>query len=230
MQRIYALLAVLAVLVIGTPVQALAEDPEAILKAIQEKYADLNSLTADYTRVTNTPAMEGLFKTGSKHTAGGLLQFRKPAKLILNQASPRTEKLVTDGRTVWWYIPDENLVHRYADQDIYGELKPLLDFLGGLGGLEGRFAVKIVPAGTQNETKHRLELNRLQQGSGPAGITVWVEPDTLQLAAFRLTTVMGETTDFTLSNVRINPELDDALFIFRIPDGVQVLEEQGSKS
>ena len=216
------------VLILGICVPVLAEaGPEEILSAVQSRYADVGSMTADYTRVTSTPAMEGLFKTTSKHTASGFLIFKKPAKLILNQSSPRTEKMVTDGQTVWWYIPDENLVHRYTSVDIYGELKPLLDFLGGLTGLEGRFAIKVTPAGTGTEVKHRFDLTRLKEGSGPAGITVWFEPQSLDMTGFRLTSVLGETTDFTLRKVKLNQALDDRIFFFRIPPGAEVIDEAG---
>jgi len=208
---------------------AAQSESEEILTALQHRYADVTSLTADYTRVTSTPAMEGVFQTSAKHTASGLLMFKKPAELILSQAAPRTEKLVTDGRTVWWYIPEENLVHRYTNVDLHGELKPLLDFLGGLGGLEGHFTVKVTPAGTGEEKNHRLDLHRLQEGSGPARITVWFEPQELTLVGFRLTSVMGETTDFSLSNVQFNPELEDGLFYFRIPPGAEVIDEEPAR-
>jgi len=208
---------------------AAGNDAEEILTALQHRYVHVTSLTADYTRVTSTPAMEGVFQTSAKHTASGLLMFKKPAQLILSQAAPRTEKLVTDGGTVWWYIPEENVVHRYTNVDLHGELKPLLDFLGGLGRLEGHFTVKVTPAGTDGQKHHRLELHRLQEGSGPARITVWFEPQELNLAGFRLTSVMGETTDFNLSNVQFNPEFEDGLFYFRIPPGAEVIDEEPAR-
>ena len=133
------------------------------------------------------------------------MRFKKQAKLSLNQGQPDTELMVTDGQTVWWYIPDENLVHVYHNVAVYEELKPLLDFLNGLGGLEGTFSIKATPAGTAKEYNHRLDLHRLKQGSGPAGITVWFKPETYDLAGFRLTSLTGEATDFHLSNLVVNP-------------------------
>ncbi|MFH1091834.1 MAG: outer-membrane lipoprotein carrier protein LolA [Pseudomonadota bacterium] len=208
-------------------VSSLAAEAEDILAEIQKKYQDVTGLSADYVRVTQTPAMEGLFKSTSTNTASGLILFKKPAKLILNQAQPRTENLVTDGQTVWWYIPDENLVHQYSKVDVYGELKPLLDFLGGLGGLKGEFKVQVTPAGTGGETTHRLDLERLKPGSGPASITVWCDPRTNDLTAFQFKSLTGETTTFTLNHVQLNPGLNDTLFVFRVPPGAEVVEEEG---
>lgn len=140
---------------------------------------------------------------------------------------PQVEKLVTDGRTVWWYMPDENLVHLYKNVDVYGEMKPLLDFLGGLSKLDKTFKVKVIPAGSGEDDRHQLELNKLKEGSGPSGITVWFHPKSYDLAGFRLTSLTGETTDFTLENAKINPKLEDRVFVFDIPRGAQVVEESG---
>lgn len=204
---------------------ASSTDPEKILAEIQKQYTGLTGLKAEYTRITSTPAMEGVFQSTSKHVATGMLYFKKPAKLILDQDSPRKEKLVTNGRTVWWHIPAENLVHRYADADVYGELKPLLDFLNGLGGLEGVYAVKVTPAGKAPNINHRLDLSRLKQGSGPTDITVWCSPDDYRLVGFRMVALTGETTVFNLIAPQTNPGLDDNAFEFKIPEGAQVVDE-----
>jgi len=221
------LLAGPAVWMLCFPVPSPAEDQEAILAAIQRRYAGITGLMAEYTRVTTTPAMESLFQTSAKHTASGTLIFKKPAKLILDQTRPRPEKMITDGATVWWYIPEENLVHRYSNMDVSGELKPLLDFLGGLDSLTGRFEVRVTPAGTDGQTRHRLQLNRLQEGAGLSGITVWFEPGQMTLKAFRLTSLTGETTDFSLRHVRTDTVPDDRAFVFQPPAGVEIIEESG---
>ena len=222
------MISLVLLLVVGAvPLPARAITPDEIVAEIQKKYAELTTLSADYTRVTRTPAMEGVFQSSSEQTASGFLRFKKQAKLSLNQGKPDTELMVTDGKTVWWYIPEDNLVHVYDNVTVYEELKPLLDFLNGLSGLEGKFSIKVVPAGTVNEFNHRLDLHRLHEGSGPADLTVWFKPQTYDLAGFRLTSLTGEATDFNLSNLVLNPELEDSLFIFRIPPGTEVLEETG---
>ncbi|MBU2552752.1 MAG: outer membrane lipoprotein carrier protein LolA [Proteobacteria bacterium] len=218
------------VLLVGLTGGAAAET-QSLLSAVQKKYAGVKTLTADYERTTSTGSLDGVFKTRTTQTASGFLLFKKPAKLILNQGQPRTEKMVTDGRTVWWFIPEEHLVYRYPQVDVYGQLKPLLDFLNGLGSLEGRFEVKITPAGPGEPKLHQLDLKRLEQGQGqgPTGITVWLAPEDLTLVRFRMTSLMGETTDFSLSNVRLDQSLDDDIFVFRIPAGVQVLDQTGAR-
>lgn len=220
------LIAATLVFAVGIATATAEEEPEKILASVQDFYSKVNTLNAHYTRTTTTPAMEGVFQTAAEHVATGILQFKKPAKLILNQDAPRPESLITNGSTVWWYIPEEKLVHRYAKVNVYGELQPLLDFLNGLGSLEGKFSVKITPGGQAPNLNHRLDLTRLEQGgTGPSEITVWVAPDTLLLKGFKLTSLTGETTVFNFSSVDINQELSDETFNFQVPPGVEVIDE-----
>ena len=208
---------------------AAAVSDKEIVAAIQNRHGGFSTLTADYTRVTRTAAMDNIFQSSSKQSAMGVLKFKKPAKLRLDQSFPRPEELVSDGGTVWWYIRDENLVHKYVNVDVYGEMKPLLDFLGGMSSLAGHFNVKVVPAGSAKEVNHRLDLTRIDSGSGPSGITAWFSPDDYTLAGFRLTSLTGDTTDFSLKNVKLGQNMADSDFTFKPPAGAQVIEETGAK-
>jgi outer membrane lipoprotein carrier protein len=208
--------------------QVHAEQNENILPTIREKNGGITTMAADYTRVTRTPAMEGVFQSTAIQGASGRIYFKKPDKLSLRQEEPQHEEMVTDGRTVWWYIPIENQVRVYPDVDVYGEIKPLLDFLGGMDSLEGRFQVKVTPAGTDNGPDHRLDLTRLEQGAGPSEITVFFSTRDFSLSGFRLTSLTGEITDFTLTNLERNPEIRDDFFRFEIPPGTEVIEEKHS--
>ncbi|MEW5722274.1 MAG: outer membrane lipoprotein carrier protein LolA [Thermodesulfobacteriota bacterium] len=204
-------------------------DKVDFLEKVRERYAGTTGLTADYQRTTTSPSMEGVFKSSSQNVASGVLLYKKPDKLSLDQKEPRPEKLVTDGRTVWWYIPEEKMVHRYSDVDVYGELKPILDFLGGLAGLEEQFLVRVIPAGTKNDKNHRLDLARLTEGPGPQDITVWLAPDTLTVVGFKITSLTGESTVFNLTHVDTQPKLKDDQFIFTPPPDAEVVDEAGVK-
>jgi outer membrane lipoprotein-sorting protein len=222
------LLLILGLVLLCSP-NAAAVDEKEIMAAIQHRHTGFTTLAADYTRVTRTAAMDNIFQSSSKQSAAGVLKFKKPARLRLDQNRPRVEELVSDGQTVWWYIKDEKLVHKYVNVDLYGEMKPLPDFLGGMSSLEGHYQVKVTPASSGKEVNHRLDLKRIDSGSGPTGITAWFRPDNYILAGFRLTSLTGDTTDFTLNNVQLGRNLPDNEFSFRPPAGVQVIEETGGK-
>ena len=219
--------AVCSVALLPAPGLAQTLTKEEILAQVQERYTQSGGLIADYQRISTTPSMEGVFQSTSQQMAAGVLQYLKPDKLSLDQKDPRPEKLVTNGQTVWWYIPDEKQVHLYKNVDVYGELKPLLDFLGGMSGLEKDYYVKVVPAGANNQNQHRLDLTRITEGGGPQDITVWLDPKDYAIVAFKLVSLTGESTIFNLANVNMKPDLKEAQFDFAIPEGAKVIEEAG---
>ena len=214
---------------LAAPRAGLAQGPDEILAEVQKKHSNMESMRANYVRVTTTKGMEGIFQSTSKHTASGMLMFKKPAKLSLDQSQPRTEKMVTNGRSVWWYIPEENQVHLYPEVDVYTELKPLLDFFNGLSVLEGQYMITVIPAGTEGEKDHRLDMTRMKKRPGTSDMTVWVKPGTYELVGFQQVSLTGDITHFTLTEVELNPNLQDGIFNFRVPAGVEVIEEKGDK-
>jgi len=197
---------------------------QEILSGMQKRYAGMNDLTADYARETSSPAMESLFRVASEHKASGRLFFKKPNKLLINQIKPRPEKLVTNGVTVWWYIPEENLVQRYSGPNLMIEVKPFVDFLAGLDSLTDRFTITLTPAKDVPEPIHELVLEPIEKGTGPQKISLWLDTHDYTLIGFRFTSILKETTDFHLSNISYNQDLKTGQFDFQIPPGAEVMD------
>lgn len=202
--------------------QSLSKDQ--ILSGLSSKYRSMGSLQASYRRVASTPTTDQIFQSGASQVATGILSWERPDKLLLNQASPDPEVMVTDGRTVWWHIPAEKLVYLYRNIDVAGQLKPLLAFLSGLDSLNANFNVAQTPPDASRPGQHGLVLIP-KTGDGTADrLTVWCD-DSFALTGFRLESVTGETTDFYFSGLKENPRLNNRLFTFKIPRGTEVIEE-----
>lgn len=198
---------------------------EQVLSGLSAKYRDINSLKADYRRVASTPTTGQIFQSSASQEARGVLSWQKPDKLLLDQASPAPELMLTDGHTVWWHIPAEKLAYRYRNIDVAGQLKPLLSFLGGLNSLNAEFNVALAPADKGRPGHHGLVLT---PKGGPEGgverLTVWCD-GSFALTGFRLSSITGETTDFYFSGFSENPKLPNSLFSFKVPRGTEVIEE-----
>ncbi|MDR1922674.1 MAG: outer-membrane lipoprotein carrier protein LolA [Candidatus Adiutrix sp.] len=220
-----AALAFLALAVLSSGAAAAAPGQAEALAGLSARYQNLTSLRAAYIRVASTPSSEQLFKSGSSQTAAGLLSWSRPSKLLLAQASPQPETLVTDGATVWWHIPAEKIAFRYKNIDVASQLKPLLSFLAGLDSLEAAFKVGPAPAGPNRPGQYGLTLSPKEADGGTfEQLTVWCDQD-FSLTGFRLASATGETTDFTLSALEENPKLDDSIFTFKPPRGTEVIDD-----
>lgn len=195
-----------------------------ILESMRHKYQSLKGLKADYQRSTKSIAMESVFKSNTYTKASGVLEFKKPNMLRLDQDKPSPEKFITNGKIVWWYIPDEYTVHRYTGIDLIGELKPLLDFLNGLSDLTGEYRVNLIPADGLKENTHTLELIP-QNSSATQKITLYLNSSSFMLTGFSFTSILGEVTIFTLKNTTLPTNTPDSRFIFKVPEDVRVIDK-----
>jgi outer membrane lipoprotein-sorting protein len=198
--------------------------PDQIASGLAARYGGLAALSAAYRRVSATPAAAQVFKTSAQQVATGVLYWSRPARLLLDQVSPQPEVMVTDGTTVWWHVPAEQLVYRYRNVDVAGELKPLLLFLNGLEALTRDFALSPAPADPARPGQRGLDLTPKGGDRNVDHLTVWSD-ETFALTGFGLTGFTGETTDFFLNGLEENPPLSVERFAFKIPRGSQVVEE-----
>ncbi len=195
-----------------------------VLSGLKDRYAHMTGMAADYIRVTTSPSMEKIYKASSSQTASGRLFYKKPNKLRLNQTAPDPELLITDGTTVWWYIPEENVVQKYSGQALMTQLEPLLDFLNGLGDLEKSFSVSLFPIIVKGESRFELTLEPKTKGTNLQELIVWLNADDYTLTGFRFTSTLREVTEFELSAVIFNPGINDDTFQFQVPDEAEVIE------
>ncbi|MDR3037932.1 MAG: outer membrane lipoprotein carrier protein LolA [Candidatus Adiutrix sp.] len=204
-----------------------AEDwtPTRVADGLADRYRQVDSLVAAYRRVATTPATDQLFKSSSRQVATGVLYWARPDRLRLDQTSPQPEAMVTDGATVWWHLPSENLVYRYRKVNVAGELKPLLSFLGGLATLTRDFDLAPAQAEPARPGQRGLRLTPKDGDRSVDHLTVWCD-ETFTLTGFVLATVTGETTDFFLTGFAENREVEPTLFTFKIPRGAEVIEEE----
>ena len=219
------LIFLMLIMLAPVPVSAQGLSQAQLLDGLANRYRNLNSIQTTYSRVANTPASDQLFKSGSSQVATGILYWARPAKLFMDQQSPQPEAMITDGSTVWWHIPSEQLVYRYRNIDVAGQLKPLMSFLGGLDTLNSDYNVALAPFDSARPGQYGLTLSpKAGADGGVDRLTVWCD-DAFTLTGFRLTSVTGETTDFYLTGFKENPKLENRLFSFRVPRGTEVIEE-----
>lgn len=201
-----------------------APSADEVATGISARYQGIESISASYSRVAATPQTDRLFQSSSSQMATGLLSWARPARLLLDQKAPQPETMVTDGSTVWWYIPAEKLVYRYRNLDVSGQLGPLLNFLAGLDSLKANFDIAPAKAESGRPGQQGLLLTPKERDGNVDSITVWCDAS-FSLTGFRLSAVTGETTDFYLTSFIENPRLDSKVFSFSPPKGVDVIDE-----
>lgn len=157
-------------------------------------------------------------------------------------AAPTVQEIVSDGRTVWVYLPENNQVlESPVPADNQQERDDPLAFLTGLGELSRKFTIEWADPERSEQGDYRLLLRPRHPSALVKKLELDVLPAAVQAAAagstrrpvypLRSATVYGSSdsrTTILFQNVRLNQGLPEARFRFQLPPGVEVLKpEQG---
>lgn len=199
---------------------------EEVLEGLKKNYQDVNSLQAFYSRTTVTSSLDKVTKISNTQTATGQLFWLKPTNLSLEQQTPEPETMVTDGKTLWWHIPAENVAYVYRNTDLGGEMKPLLNFLAGLGDLNQDFMVTLGQPDANRGGQYRLDLVRRNEIDGLTNrFSIWCGPN-FELRGFQMVSPTGDVTNFYLAQLILNPPLKASRFKFKAPPNTALIEEE----
>jgi outer membrane lipoprotein carrier protein len=195
----------------------------AIIDGIRARYGSSQGLTALYTRESISKTMVTLGVAERLDVAKGTLYFKPPYHLRLEQESPQKELLLTDGQTLWWYIPGKKEAYQYSAETFGKELRLLGEVLQGLKGAEDNF--KISYKDNPKTTTYQLALR-----PDPP----WQDIDRLELTIGKadfviqqvdIVNTIGGLTRFMFSNLWEDVSLQEGLFTFSPPLGVKVIEK-----
>lgn len=198
-------------------------DLESILAKLRERFASSKTFQADYTREL-VPKVASKLPPAS-FRAEGQLSFRSPNKLRLEQKKPRPEKLICNGDKVWWYQPEEKAVHVFRLHDYYAQIKPIMDFLSGLGGLEKNFAVRLDSGLPEEAPFYQLILKPKNPQPDLQQIMVRISKTTFLPLEFSFENLMGDNTRFRFTHVQTGVSLPPSWFEFTPPEGTQIISQ-----
>jgi outer membrane lipoprotein carrier protein len=194
-----------------------------ILDGIQKRYGHLPGLTLHYSREVITKSMAMMGGKVKGDLATGRIHLKPPYFLKLEQETPKKEAIITDGETLWWYIPDENVVHEYPARKFGRELRLLSDIFRGLSQVEKSFQVLLVGQDQEGSAQIRL-----------IPTTTWEEVESVEVTvtkAYEIRTVeifnpLGTRTRFVLTEPHVEESFPKDFFQFSVPKGAKVIREQ----
>ena len=214
----------LAVLAVGVSAIALAQDARPsdvrqLARAVDAHYNHLRSLEAEFT--------ETFRGEGAERVESGTLWLKKPRKMRWEYRSPKEKLFVSDGQSVWFYVPAERQLRKTEFRKLDDLRSPIAFLLGKtkleneLQGLSkvvdqppitaGNTLLRGVPkaiGGQVSEVQEvQLEINPISQ----IVRIVLMEPD-------------GATTEFRFAGWKENVELSESKFRFTAPPGVETVE------
>lgn len=150
----------------------------------------------------------------------GSLQLKRPGRFVWTYTEPEEQQIIADGLRLWMYDKDlEQVTVNSIDERVAGT--PLA-LLMRATPLEDSFAIEELGA---VEDIDWLELTPLLESSDFEQIFVGMNKG--ELAALELRDNFGQATQIVFSEFESGIELSDELFVFKVPDGVDVIGLDG---
>jgi outer membrane lipoprotein carrier protein len=194
-----------------------------ILVQLRERFASAKTFQADYIRQL-VPKIESKLPAASLQ-AEGMLYFRSPDNLRLDQKKPRKEQLICNGEKVWWYLSEDKLVYVYQLKEYYFQIKPIIDFLSGLGGLDKNFSVKLDTTVPEEAPFYQLRLLPKNPQPDLQQIVVRISRKTFLPLDFTFYNILGDGTRFRFNQVQPGVSLPRQWFEFTPPKGTVVVPQ-----
>ena len=215
----WPLLLPLLILVLSPLAGVAAEGPEEVMKQVQATYDKTGTFQARFQQESRLTA---LHETDS---AAGWVYFQKPSRMLWKYELPAEQKkeVVSDGRLVWMYMPQDHLVMVYKlNQVLRSDL--VMRFFSGIGQFQKDFNVSWKQPPKEGESlvidlfpkKEQPELKRL---------TLTINPRTFLVERLEFANALGEETRFVFSQMNLDVKLGPDFFTFTPPPGVQVVRE-----
>jgi outer membrane lipoprotein carrier protein len=206
----------LACLCLGLVAAASPIDVKALADAVDAHYNHLQSLETDFTEIYQGAGMD--------RTESGTLWLKKPGKMRWEYRSPREKLFVSDGRTVWFYVPADRQARKEPAKKLE-DLRSPLAFLLGKTKLEKELrGLSVAPDITPTEAGD-VVLRGVPQATADQVSEVLLEiTPGHEIRQITLQDVDGSTTEYRFHDQKSDVAVANARFEFRPPAGTEVVE------
>ena len=184
------------------------------LDAIQRQYEKVSTFEADFTQRSYVKMMN------QTHSVKGTVKIKKPGKMKWVYGAPDTQILISDGKNLWLYVPEEEQATKVPVESIYSSNTPAL-FLAGKGKLTRSFNVESVSEENRNILVTLVPKNEDQ---GLARLILHANKKNYQITGSTVYDKLGNKTDIRFSRIRINREIPEEQFQLKTPPGVEILD------
>lgn len=209
-------------------------DLKAVVSTIEGGYRQLKDLQADFSQKTSIAALKrdekGSGELLMKRPAGSAAMFRFDYK------KPK-QQIVSDGKQVWFYIPENRQVMVSDLKTMMAQGGVALNYLTGLGSVSRDFAISF--SGKERDAKGNwlLDLTPKQGGQAFAKLQLTISAgaveryrkngeanDPFPIISSVIFDQMGNRTAIDYSKIRVNQGLSSERFSFKVPKGVEVIK------
>ena len=190
-----------------------------IVKKVKERFSDLESYQANF-------KIESV-KLGDKSYKNGVMKYKASNKMLIEFSNPKGQKIISNGKVMWIYIPSMNVV---AEQDLKSDSNSLFSSAtsSGLKRLFSKYHYKFASnkqpeKQSDGSLQYTLFLKQRETRSGFRTIKLWISEDFLITKAYGESTT-GKSIEIVFNNIQTNIVLSNSIFQFDIPTSARIIK------
>ena len=191
-----------------------SETIDTIVAGVEARY-NVPGLTADFDQESILKAM------AVTDTASGRMMVRQPGKMRWEYLVPDPQTIITDGKDLWIYRPEENQVMVGKAPDLFGDGKGA-GFLSDIKTIRNNFQITLEPS--DDPAFYRLKLVPKRSTVDLMALHLDIARQTFDLVKIITINVYGDETRIQLKNINFSTPPPEAQFRFEVPQGADVVQ------
>jgi outer membrane lipoprotein carrier protein len=218
--KIPLLLYVIAVLLCGpgaARVAPAALSVDECIQGIEQQYAAMQDFSARFEQETTISSLQRTEK------AEGTVCYKKGGKMYWEYKKPAVQKIYLDGKTLWFYLPEENQVMKNDASRLPSDITA--DLFAGTLKIRDKFTVSLVQEQSP-DIKHGIAIKLSPKTPHPnlKSLTLWLDCKKRYITRSALEDEIGNRTVLQFSKFKVNRGIADTVFTFTPPAGVEIFE------
>jgi outer membrane lipoprotein carrier protein len=186
---------------------------DEVIKRVEKNYS-VSGFSADFSQTSSIKAME------ITDSASGRAFFKRSGKMRWEYETPDRQMIITDGKTLWVFRPDDNQV-MIGKAPSFFEGGKGFSFLSDMKVIRQKFNM-VLEKETQ-EGYFVLKLLPREKTYDIVEIYLWISRKTFNVVRILTYNSYGDEIRIIFNNIQLKQMLDDSLFSFEISEGIEVL-------
>jgi len=187
---------------------------DTVVDALQKSYDATVDFVADFRQETEVKTLNRTMK------ASGKLSFKRPGKMLWRYEEPKNQFVLTDGKHLYFYQPEQNQVIKSPLKNAFRGDIPL-SFLLGLGNLKKDFNATLKAS---DDSQNVLRLEPKGEAGGYSEILVGVSKAASDILWVSVRDAASNLTTLRFAGMRKGVGVNDSLFQVKIPNGADIVE------
>jgi outer membrane lipoprotein carrier protein len=188
---------------------------DAIIQKIETRYA-VSGFSALFFQASTIKAME------ITDSASGKAFFKRPDKMRWEYETPDRQTIITNGHTLWISRPEDNQVMVGKAPSFFEDGKGF-SFLSDMESVKKKFYILLENKAEAEDDTYVLKLLPREKTFDVSVIFLFVSTKTFKVVKIVTYNSYEDETRIEFKDIQFKQKLDESLFNFNIPQGIEVL-------